>query len=86
LAWATTSAGKEEESDAGQKLAKVVEGWEFFKLTWDSLNDPPAKLKAKFCADSLLVFLKLFKERCYEAWNAVEEACPSLGKRKQNWW
>jgi hypothetical protein len=62
LVWASTSAGKEEESNAGQKIAKVVEGWECFKLTSDLLNDPREMLKAKFCADSSLVFLSLFKE------------------------
>jgi hypothetical protein len=84
--WASQPNGPEEAGGESQKLEMVEEGRDFCKLTWDLLNDPRGKHKAKFCTDSSLVFLNLFKERCYGVWATVEEACVSLGKRKQNRW
>ncbi|PLW37277.1 hypothetical protein PCASD_09426 [Puccinia coronata f. sp. avenae] len=84
LAWASTVDGPEERTDQSQNLALVNEGWDYCKLTWDLLNNPWAKHKAQFCANLSLVFLDLFRERCYNVWNTVEEACPSLGKKKQS--
>jgi hypothetical protein len=84
--WASQPNGPEEAGGESQKLEMVEEGRDFCKLTWDLLNDQRGKHKAKFCTDSSLVFLNLFKERCYGVWATVEEACVSLGKRKQNRW
>jgi hypothetical protein len=86
LAWASASDGPKEENNQRQKPAMVVEGWEYCKLTWDLLNYPRTKHKARFCANLSWLFMDLFREQCYEVWNVVEEACPSLCKRKQTWW
>ncbi|PLW06742.1 hypothetical protein PCANC_28647 [Puccinia coronata f. sp. avenae] len=86
VTWASQPDGAGGEGGKIQSLAMVQEGWEFCKLILDILNNPQAKHKAKFCTDLSRVFLKLFKQRCYGVWNTVEEACPSLGKRKQNRW
>jgi hypothetical protein len=84
--WASQPNGPEEEGGEIQNLAMVEEGRDFCKLTWDLLNNQRAKHKTKFCADSSLVFLSLFRQRCYGVWATVEEARPSLGKRKKARW
>jgi hypothetical protein len=84
--WASQPNNPEEAGEESQKLAMVKEGQEFCKLTWDLLNDPRTKHKGRFCTDSSLVFLNLFRQQCYGIWATVEEACPSLGKQKQNCW
>jgi hypothetical protein len=84
LDWASILDGPEEDTNGSQKMTMVVDGRNYCKLTWDVLNNRRLKRKAQFCADLSLVFVDLFRERCYEVWNMVEEACPSIGKRTQN--
>ncbi|PLW26227.1 hypothetical protein PCANC_22426 [Puccinia coronata f. sp. avenae] len=69
-----------------QRLEMVVDGWEYCKLTWNILNDPQSKQKSNFCAKSTPAYVNLFRQRCFDVWNLVEEGCPSLGKKKQNRW